>query len=73
MAVLQEVATSRKLRKLPAEHPLNEVRSLLSDNDAVDACKRLNDRRNDQAHLRRVDSIDLPHAIREAFDDFQTW
>lgn len=72
VAVLQEVATSRKLRTLPAEHPLNDIRSLLSDNDAVNACKRLNDRRNDQAHLRRVDSIDLPHAIKEAFADFET-
>ncbi|MFJ5270522.1 restriction endonuclease [Streptomyces sp. NPDC088358] len=72
VAVLQEVATSRKLRNLTAEHPLNDIRSLLSDKDSTDACKRLSDRRNDQAHLRRVDPVDLPNAAKEAFADLGT-
>ncbi|MFI6295942.1 hypothetical protein ACIBEJ_30390 [Nonomuraea sp. NPDC050790] len=66
-AVLHEVASSRRLRSLQAEHPLNDIRGLLSSQDAANARQRLYDRRNDQAHLRRIDPIDLPTALQEAF------
>ncbi|MCX4745198.1 hypothetical protein OG455_06630 [Kitasatospora sp. NBC_01287] len=68
-SVLQEVATSRKLKQLPSEHPLLKVRTLLADHGTADARKRLNDRRNDQAHQRRIDAVDLPRAITEALAD----
>ncbi|MFI6004942.1 restriction endonuclease [Streptomyces sp. NPDC051366] len=68
-AVLLEVATSKKLRQLPAEHPLNDIRTVLANKAVADARQRLSDRRNDQAHLRRVDPIDLPRALQEAFAD----
>ncbi|MEU4674803.1 hypothetical protein AB0F91_44415 [Amycolatopsis sp. NPDC023774] len=68
-AVMQEAATSRKLRELPHQHPIHSIRSLLADKEAADARQRLSDRRNDDAHLRRLDPIDLPRAVAEAFAD----
>ncbi|MCT2589825.1 restriction endonuclease [Streptomyces sp. N2-109] len=72
VAVLDEAATSRQLRGLPAEHPLQDIRGLLAGQDATDARQRLYDRRNDQAHLRHVDTIDLPAALQSAFADLTT-
>ncbi|MGF0175951.1 hypothetical protein ACQF36_37450 [Streptomyces sp. Marseille-Q5077] len=37
--------------------------------DAADARQRLSERRNDDAHLRRLDPIDLPPAVTAAFAD----
>ncbi|MFI0908785.1 restriction endonuclease [Streptomyces sioyaensis] len=67
--VLNEAATSRQLNNLPEAHPLNDIRTLLAHADAEKARQALSERRNDQAHLRRVDPIDLPHAIDVAFTD----
>jgi hypothetical protein len=69
VAVLEEAAGSRKLRALPHQHPIHGIRSLLADEDAADARQRLSVRRNDDAHLRRLDPIDLPPAVTEAFAD----
>ncbi|MFC8230623.1 hypothetical protein [Streptomyces sp. NPDC057287] len=67
--VLNEAATSRQLNNLPEAHPLNDIRTLLAHVVAEKARQALSERRNDQAHLRRVDPIDLPHAIDIAFAD----
>ncbi|MDF2272083.1 hypothetical protein P2Q00_42740 [Streptomyces coacervatus] len=67
--VLNEAATSKQLNHLPPAHPLNDIRTLLAHPDAEKARQALSERRNDQAHLRRVDPIDLPHAIGVAFAD----
>lgn len=67
--VLQEVSTSRKLRNLPSGHPLHDLRTLLDNKEAAEARQRLSDRRNDQAHLRRIDPVDLPLAISQALAD----
>ncbi|MFC4469260.1 hypothetical protein ACFPH6_32905 [Streptomyces xiangluensis] len=67
--VLQEVSTSRKLRALPPGHPLHDLRSLLDNKETAQARQRLSDRRNDQAHLRRIDPVDLPRATSEALAD----
>jgi hypothetical protein len=67
--VLNEAATSGQLSSLPEAHPLNDIRTLLAHQDAKKAREALSVRRNDQAHLRRVDPIDLPHAIDVAFAD----
>ncbi|WP_157839204.1 hypothetical protein [Streptomyces flavidovirens] len=67
--VLNEAATSRQLNNLPEAHPLNDIRTLLAHADAEKARQALSERRNDQAHLRRVDPIELPHAIDVAFAD----
>lgn len=70
--ILNETATSRKLRSLPQTHPLNDLRTLLADDVANGARQRLTQRRNDQAHLRRVDLVDLPAAINESLRDLKT-
>lgn len=67
--VLQEVATSRKLKSLPPQHPLHQIRTLLADPQTATARQRLSDCRNDQAHLRRIDPVDLPRATTEAIAD----
>ncbi|MFB7575193.1 restriction endonuclease [Streptomyces sp. NPDC056165] len=67
--VLNEAATSKQLNHLPQAHPLNDIRTLLAHQDAEKARQALSERRNDQAHLRRVDPIDLPHAVAVAFAD----
>ncbi|MBO2437286.1 hypothetical protein J4557_07115 [Actinomadura nitritigenes] len=69
VAVLDESATSRRLRNLPTEHPLQDIRALFAGSEATNARQRLYGRRNDEAHLRRIDSIDLPGAIQAAFAD----
>lgn len=67
--VLLEAAGSRKLRALPHQHPIHAIRTLLAGQDVAAARERLTKRRNDDSHLRRLDPIDLPPAITEAFAD----
>ncbi|MES9523778.1 hypothetical protein [Streptomyces capoamus] len=67
--VLNEAASSKQLNNLPQAHPLNDIRTLLAHQDAEKARQALSERRNNQAHLRRIDPIDLPHAIDVAFAD----
>lgn len=71
VTVLRETATSKMLRSLPPAHPLNDLRGLLDKEHIEGARQRLSARRNDQAHLRRVDQVDLPQAIHEAFKDLK--
>ena len=64
--ILDEVASSKKLRSLPQDHPLGELRSFLksSDQDVVTSARiNLTARRNDDAHSRRPTSA---AAVREA-------
>ncbi|MFD7757500.1 restriction endonuclease [Streptomyces sp. NPDC059757] len=70
-AVLQEIAGAKKRRGLSPDHPLHELGSLLGDEAASDARKRLAGRRNAEAHLRPVDPVDLPGALQESFDDLR--
>jgi hypothetical protein len=69
LAVLLEVRDSRAIRKLPETQPLNELRSLLASPEAEEAARRLMACRNAQSHLRRVDPMDLPHALESARGD----
>ncbi len=69
VAILEEIGGSKALRRLPESQPLGELRTLLADNDVDRARRRLSNRRNDQAHLRRVDAIDLPDALDESLAD----
>ncbi|TJZ94716.1 restriction endonuclease [Actinacidiphila oryziradicis] len=70
-AVLQEISGKKKRRGLEAEHPLHELGAFFADETVSAARKRLSGRRNDQSHLRRVDPIDLPGALRESYDDLR--
>ncbi|MDK9497053.1 restriction endonuclease [Streptomyces katrae] len=72
VATLEEISGKRVRRGLPAEHPLNALGSLFSDEQVKAARRRLSDRRNDQSHERRVDPIDLPQAQADAFADLTT-
>lgn len=71
VAVLREVAESKRFRGLPDNHPLTGFRSMLSDRDVDGSLQRLADRRNDESHQRKVDSADIPAAIDEAFADLK--
>ncbi|MEV4315167.1 hypothetical protein [Actinocrispum sp. NPDC049592] len=71
-AILEEVRDGKVFRSLPDAHPLNDLRSLLASPEAAAARRRLNDRRNDDSHLRKVDPTDLPHAFDSAFTDLNS-
>ncbi|MEU7474392.1 hypothetical protein AB0A63_00300 [Lentzea sp. NPDC042327] len=71
-AILEEVRDGKAFRTLPDAHPLRDLQSMLSNQAARDARRRLNDRRNDESHLRNVDVIDLPVAFESAFVDLMT-
>ncbi|MEU6346469.1 restriction endonuclease [Streptomyces sp. NPDC046977] len=68
-AILQEVGGARTRRALPADHPLHELGTLLSGDDAQQARNRLSDRRNARAHGRALDAVTLPTALQEAHAD----
>ncbi|MET8629611.1 restriction endonuclease [Kitasatospora sp. NPDC004669] len=68
-SILLEIAGRKKRRALAPDHPLHELGHLLADEAAENARKRLAGRRNDESHLRPVDPVDLPNALRESFDD----
>ncbi|MVU82316.1 restriction endonuclease [Nocardia sp. ET3-3] len=69
IAILTETATSKQFRSLPTTHPLSDLRGLLANSVVEKARQRLTARRNDQAHMRHVDLIALPDAIRDATRD----
>ncbi|WP_433724569.1 hypothetical protein ACQP0C_27695 [Nocardia sp. CA-129566] len=71
VAVLNELATSRRLRSLTPSNPLGDLRSMLAEKDVEAARQRLTQRRNDEAHMRGVDPIDLPDAVHEAGEDLR--
>jgi hypothetical protein len=68
-SIMEEVSDGRAFRALPDAHPLRDLQSLLASPAARGARRRLNDRRNDEAHLRDVDAIDLPGAFESALAD----
>ncbi|MFI7406534.1 hypothetical protein ACIBW9_39730 [Streptomyces sp. NPDC049541] len=67
--VLQEISSKKKRRSLGAEHPLHELGAMLADEEVKAARQRHSARRNNQAHLRRADSVELPKALEESFND----
>lgn len=71
-SIIEEVRDGRAFQALPDGHPLRDLQSLLASPAARDARRRLNDRRNDEAHLRDVDAIDLPGAFESALADLVT-
>lgn len=71
VAILSEAATTKRLRSLPSSHPLNSLRGLLANQLVEGARQRLTDRRNDQAHMRHIDPIALPDAVRDAARDLR--
>jgi hypothetical protein len=69
-AVLREIGdTSRAVKSLPGNHPLRDLGSLATNPDIEAVRNRLKNRRDGEAHLRRVDPVDIPQAIAEAAAD----
>jgi hypothetical protein len=67
--ILQEISSKKKRRGLGEDHPLHELSSVLADEEVKAARQRHSGRRNNQAHLRRADSVELPQALKESFAD----
>uniref|UniRef100_A0AAU2JX27 Restriction endonuclease n=1 Tax=Streptomyces sp. NBC_00049 TaxID=2903617 RepID=A0AAU2JX27_9ACTN len=72
VAILEEIVSGRKRKGLAAEHPLNEFGALFTDPETVKARTQLSERRNDQAHQRRPDHVELPSALNSAHADLST-
>lgn len=69
LAVLEEVRDGRSCRNLPDGHPLGSLSAILGTTTAQISVRRLLDLRNDQAHGRRIDSVDLPRVLASARED----
>ena len=67
--ILSEVAENRSLRRLPKAHPLRDLGSLNARADVADALRRFKSRRNDEAHQRHVDPVDMPAAVSAVLPD----
>lgn len=70
--VLQEIRDGRASRRAPDVNPVAELRSLLAHPDTDAARERLYKRRNDEAHLRRADSLELAGAVDSSLNDLKT-
>ena len=55
-------------RRLPPGHPFILVHEFFRDNQIVDASKTLAKLRNDIAHSRSPDTVDLPNTLRMVWD-----
>jgi hypothetical protein len=71
-AILGEVGESRAFRKLPKTHPLRDLRHMAASAEVAAAWNRLKSRRNDEAHQRRVDPVDMPAAVSSVLPDYTT-
>jgi hypothetical protein len=71
-AILDEIGHSRAIQRLPGNHALHDLGSLMTNPNIDAARNRLNNRRNDEAHQRHVDPVDMPYAIAEATADLTT-
>lgn len=70
VAVLDEVASSKTVARLPEDQPLRELRQLLS-NPVTDVRRRLTERRLGQAHLRRTTHEQLSVIVAEELQDLR--
>ncbi|MCH6161485.1 restriction endonuclease [Streptomyces marispadix] len=68
-AVLQEIAGARKRRELRRDHPLHDLGALLRSDEAQQARGRIADRRNDKAHGRAPDVVNLRTALEQTYLD----
>jgi len=62
-AVLNQIRDSKAVRTVPGGNPITELRALLANSGTEAAVQRLSARRNDESHLRRAGSPDLPAAV----------
>lgn len=71
-SVLNEIRDSKAARNAPEGNPIADFRPFLGNQDAEAARQRLKERRDDESHLRRTESLDLPAAVNTALDDLTT-
>ncbi|MFF3787761.1 hypothetical protein [Streptomyces sp. NPDC001933] len=71
VAVLQELPSAVRDLGLQSNHPLTEFTSFGADQDVLAARVRLYGQRNDEAHERRADELDLPGALQTALADLR--
>ena len=71
-SVLHEIRDSKTARNVPDGNPIAEFRLFLANRHADAARQRLKERRDDESHLRRMESLDLPAAVEFALDDLTT-
>ena len=71
-SVLHEIRDSKTARNVPDGNPIADFRLFLADRDADAARQRLKERRDDESHLRRMESLDLPAAVEFALADLTT-
>ncbi|WP_156045804.1 restriction endonuclease [Herbidospora cretacea] len=69
IAILREISKSRAVRSASSSQALSDLRQVAANREADAALGRLADKRNDEAHLRRVASGDLPPAFEDALAD----
>jgi hypothetical protein len=70
--VLNQIRDGKAVRNVPDGNPITELRALLADSGTEAAVQRLNHRRNDESHLRRAESPDLPAAVESSLADLTT-
>ncbi|MEB8342561.1 restriction endonuclease subunit S domain-containing protein [Streptomyces endophyticus] len=71
VAVLQELPSAVRHLGLQPNHPLTEFASFGADQDVLAARVRIYGQRNDEAHERRADELDLPGALQTALADLK--
>jgi hypothetical protein len=71
-SVLNEIRDSKAARNAPEGNPIADFKPFLANQDADAARQRLKERRDDESHLRRTESLDLPAAVSIALEDLTT-
>jgi hypothetical protein len=71
-AILSEVGENRSFRTLPKAHPLQDLRHLANSTEVAAAWNRLKIRRDNEAHQRRVDPVDMWAAVSAVLPDYTT-
>ncbi|MBL7501035.1 hypothetical protein I6A84_12010 [Frankia sp. CNm7] len=70
-SALREIRASTAVKALPDDHPARDLQRALEEGEFDERARRLNDRRNNEAHLRGVDVTELPRVVRQLSDDLE--
>ncbi|MEV0262813.1 restriction endonuclease [Streptomyces sp. NPDC050617] len=66
--ILQQIGAAEGMSKLPPEHPLHDLATLLADDEAEAACRSLGTKRNSRAHGREYLPAVSVSKLNEAHD-----
>jgi hypothetical protein len=70
-SILGAVSKNKSITKMPPTHPLRDLCSFYTIPEVSDALARLKARRDDDAHERSPDPVDLPEAVSAALPDLR--